>query len=77
MEKEEKWFVDFKITLMLQCGDEFRMEVCSFCFEFNDMVPRKGRIISSSFFVAVKYTCFRTKNLLRKVFIDRSIAPDE
>ena len=45
---------------MLQCGDEFRMEVCSFCFEFNDMVLRKGRIISSSFFVAVKYTCFGT-----------------
>ena len=45
---------------MLQCGDEFRMEVCSFCFEFNDMVPRKGRIISSSFFVSVKYTCFGT-----------------
>ena len=45
---------------MLHCGDEFRMEVCSFWFEFDDMVPRKGRIISSSFFVPVKCTCFGT-----------------
>ena len=51
-------FVDFKITLMLHCGNEFRMEVCSFCFKFDDIVPRKGKIISSSFFGAAKYTCF-------------------
>ena len=58
--KEGKWFVDFRINLMLHCGDEFRMEVCSFWFEFDDMVPRKGKVISSSFFVPVKCTCFGT-----------------
>ena len=52
------WFVDFKIFLMLHCGNEFRMEVCSSRFKFDDMVPRKGKIISSSFYVAVEYICF-------------------
>ena len=32
------------------------MEVCSFRFKFDDIVPRKGKIISSSFFGAVKIT---------------------
>ena len=45
---------------MLHCGNEFGMEVCSFHFKFNDMVPKKDRIISSSFFGAVKYTCLGT-----------------
>ena len=58
--RAERRFVDFKITLMLHCGNEFRMEVCSFRFKFDDIVPRKGKIISSSFFGAVKYTCFGT-----------------
>ena len=39
---------------MLHCGNEFRMEVCSFQFKFDGMVPRKGKIISSSFFGAIK-----------------------
>ena len=46
---------------MLHCGNEFRMEVSSFCFKFDDVVPRKGKvIISSSFFGAVEYICFGT-----------------
>ena len=63
--REERWFVDFKITLMLHCGNEFRMEVCSFCFKFDDIVPRKGKIISISFFGAFEYTCFGTYNLFK------------
>ena len=43
---------------MLPCGNEFRMGVCSFCFKFDNMVPRKGRIIGSSIFEVVKYTYF-------------------
>ena len=58
--REERWFVDFKITLMLYCGNECRMEVCSFRFKFDDMVPRRGKIISSSIFGAVEYICFGT-----------------
>ena len=58
--REERWFVDFKITLMLHCGNEFRMEVCSFCFKFDGMIPRKSEIISSSFSGAVEYICFGT-----------------
>ena len=45
---------------MLYCGNEFRIEVCSFHLKFDDMVPRTGRIISGSFFGAVKYTYFRS-----------------
>ena len=36
------------------------MEVCSFHFKFDDMVPRKGEIISSSFFGDVEYIWFGT-----------------
>ena len=45
---------------MLHCGDEFQVEVGSFYFKFDDMFPRKGRIIISSFFGAVRYTYFGT-----------------
>ena len=45
---------------MLCCGNAFRMEVCSFHLKFDDMVPRKGKIISGSFFGAAKYTYFRS-----------------
>ena len=45
---------------MLHCGNEFQMEVCTFHFKFDDMVPRKGKIITSSFFGAVEYICFGT-----------------
>ena len=58
--REERWFVDFKINLMLHCGNEFRMEVCSFCCKFDDLALKKGRSITSSFFGAVKYTCSGT-----------------
>ena len=58
--REEKWIVDFKITLMLHCDNQFRMEVCSFRFKFYEMISRKGKIISSSLFGAVKYTYFGT-----------------
>ena len=45
---------------MLHCGNEFWKEVWSFRFKFDDMIPRKGKIISSSFFGAVGYVCFGT-----------------
>ena len=43
---------------MLHCGNELPIEGYSFCFKFGDAVSKKDRIISSSFFVAVKYTGF-------------------
>ena len=45
---------------MLHCANEFWMEPCSFHFKFYDMLAREGKITSSSFFGAVKYTCFGT-----------------
>ena len=57
---------------MLPCGNEFRMEVCSFRFKFDDMVPRKGRIIGSSIFEVVKYTYFGTLSMFKKALIDSS-----
>ena len=56
--REQRWFVDFKITLILHCGNEFRMEVCIFHFKFDDLVTRKGRIISSFFFGAVEKSSY-------------------
>ena len=43
---------------MLHSGNDFWMKVSSFCFKFDDMVPRKDKIISSSLFGAAKYICF-------------------
>ena len=45
---------------MLHCGNEFQMEVCSFRFKFDDMVPGNGKIITGLFFGAVEYVCFET-----------------
>ena len=39
------------------------------------MAPRKARIISSSFFGAVKYTCFGKLSLFKKFIIGSSIIP--
>ena len=47
-------FSQYKIEKSLKLN-WFRMEVCSFHFKFDDMVPRKGEIISSSFFGDVEY----------------------
>ena len=74
--REEWWFVDFKITLILHCFNEFRMVVCNFRLKFDDMVPRKGKIISSSFLGAVEYTYFGTQSLLKKVLFESSVIPD-
>ena len=63
MIREERWFVDFKITLMLHCGNEIRMDVCSFCFKFDVMVPRRVKLLVANFFGAVKYTFFVTKSV--------------
>ena len=68
--------MDFKITLMLHCDNEFQMDVCSFRFKIEDMAPRNGKTISSSFFGAVEYTCFGTYSLFKKVLIESSIIPD-
>ena len=72
---EERWFVGSKITLMLHCGKKPGMDVCWFCFKFDGMAPRKARIISSSFFGAVKYTCFGKLSLFKKFIIGSSIIP--
>ena len=45
---------------MLNYGNEFWMWVCCFCFKFDHMVPRKGKIISSSCFGAFEYILFGT-----------------
>ena len=67
--RDERWFVDFKITLMLHCGNEFRMEVCSFCFKFDDMVPRKSKIISSSFLELLNILVLEHKDCLKKFLL--------
>ena len=54
---------------MLDCGNEFQMEVCSFCLKFDDMVPRMGKIISSSFFGFVNILVLEHKACLKKFLL--------
>ena len=52
---------------MLLCGNEFRMEVYSFCFKFHDMVPRKFYILKVSF-TPIKICIFKQFLCLKLVF---------
>ena len=47
-------------TQMIVVSANIFLLICSFRFKFDDMVPRNGNIISSSFFGAVEFTCFGT-----------------
>ena len=54
---------------MLHCGNEFQMEVYSFCFKFDDMVPRKSKIISSSFLELLNILVLEHKDCLKKFLL--------
>ena len=45
---------------MFPCGNVFQMEVCSFYFTLDEMVPRKSKIIISFFLGAVESICLGT-----------------
>ena len=52
--REERWFDDLRIFLMLLCGNESLKQVPNFCFKFDDIIPRYGSTIRSSFLGAVE-----------------------
>ena len=57
---EEGWFVNLRIILILDCGNEFLKQVLNFYFKLDDIVPSYGSTIKSSFFGAVGITFFGT-----------------
>ena len=58
--REERRFADLRIILMLHCGNEFLMQVLNFHFKLDDIIPRYGSIIKSSFLGTVGITFFGT-----------------
>ena len=38
--REERWFVNLRIILILHCENEFLKKVLSFWLEMDDMFPR-------------------------------------
>ena len=64
---EERWFSSFKTTSMLHCDKQFRMEICSFCFKFDDMVPRKARSMAAPFFELLNTPVLEHKAYLKKL----------
>ena len=58
--REERWFVDLRIILILHCGNEFLKQVLNFRFKLDDNVPRYGSTIKSSFLGTVGITFFGT-----------------
>ena len=53
---------------MLHCGNEFLKQVPDFCFKLNDIVPRYGSTIKSSFLGTVGITFLGTWSLFIKGF---------
>ena len=47
--REERRFVDLRIILILDCGNEFLKQVLNFHFKFDSIVPRYGNITKRSF----------------------------
>ena len=54
--REERRFVDLRIILMLDCGNQFLKQVLNFCCKLDDNVPRYGSTINNSFLGAVGIT---------------------
>ena len=74
--REERRFVDLRIVLILQCGNEFLKQVLNFHFKLDDNVPRYGSTTKSSFLGTVETTFFRTWSLFKNDLMDCSIIPD-
>ena len=57
--REERPFVDLRIILMLHCGNEILKQILNFFFKLDDIVPRYGSTIKSSYLGTVGITFFR------------------
>ena len=75
--REERRFVDLRIILLLDCGNEFLKQVLNVSFKLDDNVPRYESTIKSSFLGSVGITFFGTWSLLKKDLMDCSIIPNE
>ena len=58
--REERWFVNLKIILILDCGDEFLKQVLNFHFKLDDNTPRHESNMKSLFLRTVGITFFGT-----------------
>ena len=61
---------------MLHCGNEILKQILNFFFKLDDIVPRYGSTIKSSFLGTVGITFFGTWSLFKKDLMDCSIIPD-
>ena len=61
---------------MLHCGNEILKQILNFFFKLDDIVPRYGSTIKSSFLGTVGITFFGTWSLFKKDLMHCSIIPD-
>ena len=58
LKKEESRFVDLKIILRLQAGNDFAKMECNFRLRLDGIVPNYGSMVNASFLGAVQHTFF-------------------
>ena len=68
--REERWFVDLRIILILHCGNEFLKEVLNFWVKLDDSITRYGSTIKRSFLGTVGINFFRKWSLFKKDVMD-------
>ena len=66
-------FLDWKITLILHCGNDFLTDLCKCFLKFKENIPENGRTTSNSFFGTASTIYLGTYNLSRNFLIYWSI----
>ena len=66
-------FLDWKITLILHCGNDLLTASYKCFLKFKENVPKNGRTTSNSFFGTISTVCLGTYNLSRNFLIHCSI----
>ena len=65
--------LEWKITLILHCGNDLLTAVYKHFLKFDENVPKNGRTTNNSFLGTVSTICVGTYNLSRKFLIHWSI----
>ena len=66
-------FLDWKVTLILHCGNDLLTALYKRFLKFKENVPKNGRATNNSFFGTVSTICLGTYNLSRNFLIHWSI----
>ena len=69
LKKLLNWILDWKITFILNCGNDLLTELYKSFLKFNENVPKYGRKIENSLLGAVGTICLRTNNLSKNFLI--------